>query len=228
MALEKAVLSNSVTGDRVAVMFNPEEYVLNRSNAFAQAPVPGLSSPVLQFVRGEATTLDMDLLVDTLEEHRDGTRVLNAAHDDVRKTVQKILDLMAIEPSTHAPPPALFSWGSLTFSCVLVRCSQRFTHFLGDGTPVRARLTCQFVEYRNAEIEAKEVKRETTDFTKRHLLGEGETLDGLAAREYDDPAQWRLIARANGLKAPRRPPAGVVLELPRLPSRLPLSLQDLE
>jgi nucleoid-associated protein YgaU len=225
--LEKATVTNTVTGDRVAVMFNPEDYVVNRQNAFAQAQVPGLSANVLQFVHGESATLEMDLLVDTLEEHREGSRVVNAAQSDVRLQTGRIVGLMDIEPTTHAPPPLLFTWGSLSFSCVLARCVQRFTHFIGDGTPVRARLSCQFLEYRNAEAEAKEVKRETADYSKRHQLVEAESLDGLAAREYGDPAQWRLIARANGVTAPRADAAGRVLLLPRLPSRLPLDFQDL-
>ena len=70
MALEKATLTNTVTGDRVPVLFNPEEYTLSREINYAQAAIPGLSAPLLQFVNGNMQTLEMELFVDTLEAHR--------------------------------------------------------------------------------------------------------------------------------------------------------------
>ena len=70
----------------------------------------------------------------------------------------------------------LFTWSSLSFTCVLARATQRFVMFKPDGTPVRARLTVTFSQYSNAELEAKEVKRETADYTKVHVVRQGETL----------------------------------------------------
>ena len=49
---------NGPQGDPVPVQFNPEGYTLSRDNNFAQAAVPGLSQPLLQFVHGSVPTLD--------------------------------------------------------------------------------------------------------------------------------------------------------------------------
>src|SRR5262245_38324123 len=129
-SLEKATITNTVTGERVPVLFNPEEYTVNRDINFAQTAVPGLSAPILQFVNGNAQTLDMELLVDTYEEHRSGGRAANRAGEDVRNLTRKITDLMNIDPGTHAPPVLLFTWASLTLTCVLGHVSQRFIMFL--------------------------------------------------------------------------------------------------
>ena len=102
----------------------------------------------------------------------------------------------------------LFTWGSLAFTCVLARATQRYLMFLPDGTPVRARLNVTFNEYRNVDLEAKEVKRETSDYSKRHVVSEGETLSGIAGGEYGDPRLWRVIAIANRLQRARGPCAG--------------------
>ena len=72
MALEKAVITNTATGERIAVMFNPEEYTLSRENNFAQIAVPGLSAPIIQFVHGNQQTLEMELFLDTYEAHQRG------------------------------------------------------------------------------------------------------------------------------------------------------------
>jgi nucleoid-associated protein YgaU len=222
-SLEKATITNTVTGERVPVLFNPEEYTVNREINFAQTAVPGLSAPILQFVNGNAQTLDMELLVDTYEAHRAGGRSANRAGEDVRNLTRKITDLMNIDPGTHAPPVLLFTWASLTLTCVLGRVSQRFIMFLPDGVPVRARLTVTFTEFRNADLEAKEVKRETADYSKLHVWTGGETLPAVAGRVYGNPALWRAIAARNRLDDPREVAPGARLIVPQLPYRDPES-----
>jgi nucleoid-associated protein YgaU len=221
MPLEKALITNTVTGVGIPVQFNPEEYTLSRDIHYAQAAVPGLSAPLLQFVNGNLQTLEMELFLDSYEEHRVGSRVVNAAQSDVRELARQVTGLMDIQPSTHAPPVLLFTWGSLAFTCVLARATQRFTMFLPNGTPVRARLNVTFNEYRNVELEAKEVKRETSDYSKRHVVVQGETLSSIAGAEYGDPRLWRVIAVANRLQHARRLPVGSRLRLPKLPYRDP-------
>jgi nucleoid-associated protein YgaU len=216
MALEKASLTNTVTRERVNVLFNPEEYTVSREVNWAQAAIPGLSAPLLQFVNGSMQTLEMELLLDSREDHR-GV----AAGTDVRLQTSKVVDLMNIDATTHAPPPVLFVWGSLTFTCVLARATQRFIMFRPDGVPIRARLQVTFNEFRNVELEAKEIKRETADYSRRHTVCQDETLSGIAASIYGDPTLWRPIAIRNGIDDPRELPLGAKLAIPPLPYRDP-------
>jgi nucleoid-associated protein YgaU len=222
MALEKAKITNTVTNESpIEVMFNPEEYTVNKDNNFAQQAIPGLSAPILQFVNGNMQTLEMELFLDTYESNKSNNRVLNQAGGDVRELTKKITGLMDIERTTHAPPILLFTWGSLSFTCVLARVNQRFIMFMPDGTPVRARLTVTFNEFRNVDLEAKEIKRETADFTKFHMVGQGETLSAIADRLYGNPKLWRPIALRNHIENPRKLRMGVRLTVPQLPYRNP-------
>jgi nucleoid-associated protein YgaU len=176
-----------------------------------------VSGPLLQFVHGNMSTLEMELLLDTQEAHPGQ----NGANSDVRVLVRAITDLMAIESTTHAPPVLLFTWGSLTFTCVLARASQKYQLFLPNGIPVRARMQVTFNEFRNIDLEAKEIKRQTADYTKRRVVGQGETLSSIAADVYDDPTVWRPLAIANAIEDPRQLAAGLELVVPRLPYRDP-------
>ena len=107
MALEKAVIKNLKTGDEIPVLFNPEKYTMERSNQFAEIGIPGLSSPLLQFIRGNIKTLTMELFFDTYEK-RPGDR--HTPGDDVRmKYVDKIMALMEINSDLHAPPVCEFT-----------------------------------------------------------------------------------------------------------------------
>ncbi len=215
--MEKAMITNTVTGENIEVQFNPEEYSVNRATNFASTPILGLSAPILQFVHGNMQTLEMELFLDTREAHQSGSRTLNEAGEDVRNLTGKITGLMDIDASTHAPPVLLFTWASLTFTCVLASANQRFVFFREDGIPTRARIQVTFNEYRNTEMEAKEVKRETADYTKVHRVGQGETLCSVAQRHYGDSKQWRPIAHVNTIDDPAQLETGAVLVLPRLP-----------
>ena len=219
MGLEKATITNTVTGEAIQVMFNPEEYTLNRENTFAQIAVPGLSAPIIQFVHGNQQSLDMELFLDTYETHKAGNRTINQAGDDVRVLARKVTDLMNIDRATHAPAVLVFTWASLSFTCVLTRATQRFVMFTPDGTPVRARLTVTFSQYSNAELEAKEIKRETADYTKVHVVRQAETLASIAHACYGNARLWRPIARRNGIGDPRALTPGLALVVPQLPYR---------
>jgi nucleoid-associated protein YgaU len=198
------------------VLFNPGEYTINKDNNFAQVAVPGLRSPLLQFVHGNMRTLEMELFFDTYDTPKLPKR-------DVREETNKIVRLLDIDPERHAPPVLLFVWGDLRFTCVLARASQRFTMFAEDGRPVRARLTVTFNEFTNADREAKEIKRSTADFTKLHVVAQGETLSSIAEQLYRNPALWRPIAIVNEVDNPRKLPVGLRLRVPPLPFRDPQS-----
>jgi len=206
VALAKARITIEHSGEQFDVMFNPEEYSLNKDNNFASQAIPGLSSPLLQFVHGNLRTLEMELFFDTTQE-----RV------DVRDQTQKIVNLLKIDSTLHAPPVLRVAWASLQFRCVLARVGQKFLKFLDDGRPIRARLSVSFSEFIDEEREAKEVNRQTADFTKVHIVVESETLSSIAAKLYDDPQLWRPIAVANDIDDPRSIAPGQSLSVPSLP-----------
>jgi nucleoid-associated protein YgaU len=212
MALEKAVITKVQPpgSDKIPVMFNPEEYTLSKDINYARIGVPGLNSPVLQFVHGNLQTLEMELFLDTYE-----------AHTDVRLRTTQLTDLLTIDPQTHAPPVLLFTWSSLSFICVLSKVTQRFVMFLPDGTPVRARLQVTFNEFADPLLQAMAQKNETADYAKLHVVTAGETLSTIAARVYDNPLVWRPIALVNDLDDPRRLTVGHQLVIPKLPFRDP-------
>lgn len=206
MPLAKAKILVEATGAQFDVMFNPEEYTVNKDNNFAAQNIPGLSGPVLQFVHGNMRTLEMELFFDTYERN-----------SDVRDETSKLTDLLNINGDLHAPPVIRISWASLQFRCVLARASQKFVLFLPDGRPARARITCTFNEFIDPARESKEVNRQTANYTKVHVVLDGETLSGIAAELYDDPSMWRPIAIANEIRNPRSLRTGESLAIPPLP-----------
>ena len=205
MALEKAVITNLDKNEDIKVMFNPKEYVLEKKTPWSEVNVFGLDSPPVQFTMGERKRLSMELFFDTSEDKK-----------DVREHTKKIEELMLVNAQEHRPPLLRFSWGSLSFDCVLEDLVQRYTLFANDGTPLRAILKAVFKEYATASTQLSNTRRESADHTKRMAVREGETLSSLSAREYHDSRKWRAIADANNIDDPEHVAPGTIVELPPL------------
>ena len=210
MALEKAFIQplnekGRNLGDRIVVMFNPEQYTIDQKVTFQRTNLPGLQTPITQFVHGEAQTLKLDLFFDTYEQ---GT--------DVRNLSRKLTSLLDINSEMHAPPLCKFVWGKLEFKAVIDSMTQNYTMFLDSGIPVRAKLTVSFTEYRTITEQLEKTPRNSADRTKYYVITQTDSLWSLAERFYDEPNKWRVIATANKIENPRIIIPGMELIIPAL------------
>lgn len=192
-------------GRATDVLFNPTEYSVEYSAAFQETAPPGLSSPIIQFVNGNAQVLTMDLLFDT---YTDGGGA------DVTAITGPFLDTLSIDGDLHAPPRVEFRWGSFAFRAVVEKITQKLTMFRSDGIPVRATLSVTFKQYKTIAEQLDDPRRNSADKTKRRVFEAHDSIWLLAAREYGEVRYWRLIAAENDIDDPRRIEPGRVLVLP--------------
>ncbi|WP_405864082.1 LysM peptidoglycan-binding domain-containing protein [Streptomyces sp. NBC_00005] len=210
----------SRAGRTVTVAYNPEEFSVSKDNNFAVQGIPGLGSPLVQFVNGNQRTLDVELFFDTYDTNSPGKQ-------DVRELTGQVTDLMDLDPELHAPPVLAVAMAGFRFTGVLSRAQQRFLLLMPDGTPVRARVNCTFIEYKEPARAAAEANLQTADYSKVHSVLPGETLSSIAAARYDDPALWRPLALANGIADPRALQSGQTLLVPALPFTDPRTMEVL-
>lgn len=204
--MERQVISVTPEGQSsFSALFNPTEYTLAKANQLAEAAIPGLQAPILQYVHGNTRTLDMDLYFDTYEE---GT--------DVRAATDKVYQLLLIDPSTHAPPICDIAWGTFQFRAVVDHVSGKFTLFLSDGTPVRATLSVTFKEFIDVDALVQVQPTQSADHRKTRVVKSGDRIDNIANEEYGDPGMWRPIAEANNMDNPDELTPGQMLIIPAL------------
>lgn len=189
--------------DAFDVLFNPSEYSLDKGNQIAETAIPGLQSPLLQYVHGNTRTLSMELFFDTWEEG-----------SDVRDYTNKVYKLLGIESKTHVPPVCNVVWGGFSFRGVVEKVGGKFTLFFSDGTPARATLSVSFKEFLDVEVQIRENPTQSADHTKTRIVEAGDRLSTLAYEEYGDALNWRPIADANHLADPLRLNVGDVLVIP--------------
>ena len=131
---------------------------------------------------------------------------------------------MEIDPELHAPPVLQVSWASLQLRCVLARVSQKFVMFCrGRHAGARAARRARSTSSSIPSARRRQINRQTADFSKVHVVIQGETLSGIAAQVYEDPELWRPIAIGNGIDDPRAHHGGQSLRIPSLPFTDPVT-----
>jgi nucleoid-associated protein YgaU len=188
----------------IPVLFNPQQYSINKSNQFASLSIPGRSSSIIQFVKGESETLSFELFFDTYTYY-EGVNVKNYT--------DKIKNLMDINSKIHAPPICTFEWGSVSFTGIVESINTTFTMFLQNGTPVRAKMTLSLKQYQKIQ---NSPKLSSPTKTKMRTVVEGDSLWLIAASEFGDPSKWKEIADVNNIENPLVLYPGTKLIIPKI------------
>src|SRR6185295_9955446 len=106
----------------IPVQFNPTEYGIDKAAQIAEIAIPGIDSPILQFIRGQNEKISLELFFDTTEMGTGDVAV------DVRLFTRPIYQLVKIQPKTHAPPRIRLIWGlGLSFKAIVEQVQQKLT-----------------------------------------------------------------------------------------------------
>lgn len=181
---------------KVEFMFNPESVRITKTVTPKEGKQAGQNAPPPQFTYGDAMKLEFgEVLFDTFESRA----------NVYEKHVQQLERLILTDDKLHRPPLVVFSWGNVfgsdkaqikTGLWLITGLDVNYTMFLPNGTPVRC--TCKLTL---SEL-PKPTSPKSPDTAHVHLVSRGDTLQGIAAQEYDSPGEWRRIADANGIDDP--------------------------
>lgn len=228
--VEKMRITDLDNNETFEVLYNPQSYVRNKTVNYKPISLIGSDAPLVQFQSGGMETLSFELFFDSVSAGSEvGGNFIDRAKFavnsllptiagliDVREYTKKITDLMYIDDDLHRPPELKVEWSSLQFKGFLYSCEQKFVRFDEHGQPVRAFLTCTFIESRDVQKLYVANPLNSPDTTKYHTIRQGDSLWSLASAEYGDAGQWRVIAASNGLSNPRALRTGEMLVVPAL------------
>lgn len=210
--------------EAIPVQFNPTEFTLEKSAQIAEIAIPGLDSPLLQFIRGQNEKLTVDLFFDTTDDGMSGDVT------SVTTWTDSIYSMVKIDPNLHAPPVCELVWNDefpgadidpqqgnqrrTSFVCIVESVRQKFSLFSPEGVPLRATLTVTLREYRTLDQQLLQLNLTSPDRTHVYALQSGDTLSSVANQFYGQPGQWRHIATASGITDPRRLAPGTFVTVP--------------
>jgi hypothetical protein len=113
--------------EQIPVQHNPTELSFDKSAQIAEIGIPGLDSPLQQFVRGQAEKLTVDLFFDTTDQG------MGPGATSVTTFTDRIYQLVKIEPKRHAPPICTFIWGNKPPGSTISGASGAIASALGGG-----------------------------------------------------------------------------------------------
>lgn len=211
-SLEKAKLvirgkDDKITGT-ITVDFNPSEYSISYTPNYKDESGVAQAKAVPEFLKNAKSSLSLKLTLDGFTQaktHKES----NAA--DILDSVKKLRSLTQISEELHKPPKCEFRWGSVSYLGFVSNLSIQFTMFSSEGKPLRATVNMTITG-----TDTNAVALQSPDRTKRYVLSQDTPLYLVAYDAYDDPAQWRQIAVANGIRNPRKLKSGMVLKIPPL------------
>ena len=200
---KKFIVVKSETGKTVEAMINPKEIGFTKGVEWAPQGAAGRDFPDLQFTKGKAITLSLELLFDKYET--DG---------DVRDEVNTLVSFAMRDENLHRPPAVTVTFagplfGGDNFKGVVNSVKVRYTMFNSAGTPVRAVVTLDM-----QQADKDMLSGNSPDVAKQRVVKRGETLQLIAESEYKNASEWRRIADANGIDDPLSIEPGTKLIVP--------------
>lgn len=205
---------------RIPFQFIPGNLTYNVSSGYAEATTLNRDNPVLQFTRGAAKTLSMEVRLFPANNTRDVKPLLDA------------LERACIRDNVLGRPPIwVFTWGTVFDIQVVVESigDVRYDTLRPDGTLGGATLALALKRYESYDLQLTDPDARPKDTFYRQAR-EGETWEMLAARHYKQPLWGEHLRRLNpGLEMPALgstvllPDANKLRGIPITPQSIPLA-----
>jgi hypothetical protein len=200
-------------GESVDCMFNPTEYTVSKTNSYKESKKQKGESSRADFEQVGSQSLKLSLIFDSYEKG-----------EDVSKETRKLWQFMKPkEDSTSRKKPkgepvqVAFEWGVFRFVAYITSLTQQFTMFTHEGVPVRAKVDVNFTQYTDRE-DYQEIGTNPTSgggaIEQIWVVKAGDRLDNIAAKVYEEAAEWKRIAEHNNLINPLALRPGQVLRIP--------------
>ena len=196
------------------VMFNPNTFSINNKFEYNRNDAKGQNGGDPQFQQIPPLEFSIDF---TLDGTGVGLANYNSDKTDyVKKQVSALRHTTAsyINGEIHRPNYLAILWGTFYLECVLTAMNITYNLFDREGSPLRAKISCSFLERIAPGKGGRQSRLESPDLTKYVLIKEGDQLPLLAQKKYGDAAYYLQVAKVNNLKSFRKLIPGSSIMLP--------------
>jgi nucleoid-associated protein YgaU len=202
--------------ETIPFQFNPKELQIVKKAKWESKPTKNNKAPPPEYTGPEAASMSLEMFLDAYDNTIDNKEC------DVAGQVEKLInactptDASASGESgkTPQPPGVIFSWGGkVYFRGYIESVTAKYTRFTQEGKPIRAVCTVALKEFPKDKPKQNPTSGSLAALRSRQVIV-GDTLAGIAYREYGDPNLWRAIADVNSIDDPMLLPPGMRLLIP--------------
>jgi hypothetical protein len=208
-----------------SVDFNPNTFAVNNTIQYKAPKTKGQAGgdpvfekiPPLEFSL-EFTIDGTGVAIGNLSEDKKSELNKDGAnkHDYVKNQIKKLREVTGsfINGEIHRTNYLALLWGTFRIECVITALNITYNLFDRQGSPLRAKVSCKFLERIGPGKQGRQSRLESSDLTKYQLVQEGDLLPLIAREHYEDSAYYLQLAKVNKLKNFRNIQPGVRLKLP--------------
>ncbi len=209
--------------DTFTVDFNPNSFTVNTKIEYKQPEGKGQAGNDPTFEKIPALEFSLEFTIDgtgVAAENfpPDKKNEYRSKKKDYVKTQVRLLrdvaGIISLNGEIHRPNYLAVLWGTFYLNCVMTSLNVTYNLFDADGSPLRAKVTCGFLERLKPGSGGRSSRLESTDLTKQQMVKEGDILPLIAKNNYNDSSYYMQLAKVNRLKNFRQIPAGTTLILP--------------
>lgn len=122
--------------------------------------------------------------------------------------------IMGYDGVIHQPPFLRLLWGNYKLDCRLKDIDIEYNLFRKDGTPIRAKVKCTFVETMSHKIRVLVEEQSSPDLTHIKTMGMNERLSVLTNDVYQSDEYYIDVAKFNNLLSFRKLAVGQKIVFP--------------
>lgn len=218
---DKSYRTQDTKQGQFAIPINPESYSENYKVEYDLRRGQGQQGTNPKFKSTAPEELRLEFIFDgteTVEGYAYHSAKANGEEKLIKPVHEQIIQfrntVYAMNGDIHRPRFLKIFWGELKFPCILTNLDINYTLFDTDGKPLRAKISATFVNYVAQEERVARENKRSPDLTKIRDFKEGDRLDLMTYREYDDSKYVLQIAKANGLSSFRNVKTGLRLNFP--------------
>lgn len=194
-----------------ALPINPETYSENYKVEYDLRRGQGQQSTNPKFKSTAPEELKLEFVFD-------GTKTAQGyvhKKQSVQEQIKKLKDTVySMNGEIHRPRFLKIFWGELKFPCILTNLDINYTLFDEEGKPIRAKISTTFVNYVAQEERVARENKRSPDLTQIRGVNEGDRLDLMTYKIYNESQYLLQIAKANKLTSIRNITPGLELKFP--------------
>jgi nucleoid-associated protein YgaU len=200
MAFDKpdAKVNTAQTSENTFIVpYNPNTFTISNKVEYKVPDPKGKGGEDPTFEKIPPMEFNVEFVIDGTGVSIDSSK--DKEHNHVREEVKRFRKITgaSINGEIHRPNYLALLWGTIHIDCVLTSLSIVYTLFEKDGSPLRAKVTCAFLERISSRKSNLETRLESPDLTKVYKIREGDTLPLIANEKYESPAYYLQLARVN-------------------------------
>jgi hypothetical protein len=181
------------------VPINPESFTRNLKVERDTTKGHGNNQTNSKFVGTAPEELKIEFILDgtgTMEGYLESMKD-TPVKDQLKQFIECVYDY---DGKIHSPRYLKILYGSeLKFNCVLTTLDINHTLFNTDGSPLRAKIIANFLQYLAPETRAKKERNSSPDLTHQRTVKAGDRLDLMTFDIYDNPGYLLQVGLKNDL-----------------------------